>query len=143
MANLIEYPNTDYNSFATATEADDYFESRLGGEDWINCTNPEGALITAFHMLQEMDFSSDFDLTDSDMLDRAKKAQFEQALHIIKHDLDEVPLKQLGLGGLLQVSPDSDHDIPVLAPRAAGFLRDYLIRPGVSRIRQNGPRLHN
>jgi hypothetical protein len=135
MANLVSYPDTGYNSYGSEDEADNYLESRLGGDDWANCTNKEAALITAFHMLQEFNFSDDFDLTDSDILTAAQKAQFEQALHLVKHDLDEMPLKQLGLGGLLQVSPDASHDTPELAPRAAGFLRDYLIRPGVTRVR--------
>jgi len=135
MANLIKYPDTGYNSYLTDTEADVYFETRLGSEEWSSCGNQEAALITAFNMLQEMDYTVLFDLTDADILALAQKAQCEQALHIVKHDLDEIPLKQLGLGGLLQITPDSKHDVEVIAPRAVGFLRDYMIRPGVARIR--------
>ena len=135
MANLVKYDDTGYNSLVDTNDADDYFETRLGADEWADCGNQEAALITAFGIFHELDFTPDFDLTDSDILALAQKAQCEQALHMIKHDLDEQPLKQLGLGGLLQITSDSDHDISYLAPRAAGFLREYLIRPGVQRIR--------
>ena len=56
---LIEYPNSDYNSWIS--DADEYFESRLNADAWDALTNKEPALITAFRSLAELNLDIVFD----------------------------------------------------------------------------------
>ena len=135
MADLIEYPLTDYNSYGTIDEAELYFESRLNADKFLNANGDlqAAALITAFQSLQELDLDIDLE-TDESPLEKLTFAQFEQALHLLTHDLDSPNLSRLSLGGLLSVNlPDTPPSR--FSDRALSILRPYLTARTVTRTR--------
>ena len=147
MTDFIEYPTTDYNSWISEDEADEYFESRLNADEW-NTANTEAALITAFNSLAELDFDIEFDsdkllsdtaYTDSEkteILNVLKMAQAEQALHELVHDLDSPNISGLSLGGLLSVKiPQNQTPPPRYSERCLAILRPYIVARTVSRTR--------
>lgn len=136
MASLTVYPESGYNSYASQEEAYSYFSSRLNSDEWAGA-NEQAALITAYYHLQHLDLS-DIDLDndeDGAQLQALKYAQLEQALHALKHDLDSAQVKQMALGGLLQVTLASGESVPFFSERALYFLKDYVRRPSITRVR--------
>ena len=130
---MIEYPETDYNSWISEDDADSYFETRLNANQW-DTANKEAALITAFNSINELDLT--VHPTESDQLTALKSAQCEQALHEIINDLDSPNLSSLSLGGLLSVKiPDKQIPPPRFSKRALSILRSYLSGRSIKRTR--------
>ena len=128
------YPETGYNSFISEDDADTYLESRLHASAWDAAADKEAALMTAYRSLQELDIV--VDLSDATALQALATAQCEQALHEIRHDLDEPQASALSFGGLLSVKLKNDGQKPPrFSPRAIAMLRPYLKAPVISRTR--------
>jgi len=144
---LIEYPETGYNSWCDEDFAFEYFETRLNSDAWDALSNKEPVLITAFRSLAELNLNISFDdngiissdvYTDTEaetILTALKQAQCEQALHELRHDLDQLNIKSLGLGGLLNVKINSDKEPPRHSERALAILRPYIEARIVTRTR--------
>jgi hypothetical protein len=143
---MIVYPNTDYDSWITQDDADDYFETRLNSSEW---NSEEIALQTAFRSLNELDynlvFKTDKTLSDAyytatqitEILTALKQAQCEQALHEIKNDPAGQAIERVNLGGLLSISlpKKKAKEPPRYAQRAIAMLRPYIKAPTVTRTR--------
>ena len=102
--------------------------------------------MTAFRSINELSFnvvfdddgilSSDYSDTESEMILTAlKTAQLEQALHELRHDLEQLNIKSFGLGGLLNVKMSPDKEPPRYSERALAVLKPYLIARTLTRTR--------
>lgn len=147
---LIEYPETGYNSWINESDADEYFETRLNADAW-DTANKEAALQTAFNSLNELNLNIEFkdeaegdltlssDYTDVEaakILDCLKRAQCEQCLHELKHDLDSPKITGLSLGGVLSVKLPANQETPSRhSERALSILRPYILGRTVTRTR--------
>ena len=124
--------------------------TRLNAEKW-DAANKEVALQTAFNSLKELNLNITFedeaegDLTLSSnytsvevakILDCLQRAQCEQSLWELTHDLDTPSLSSLNLGGLLTVKlPNNQTPPPRYSPRALAILRPYLVGRAIRRTR--------
>ena len=142
MSALTVYPSDDYNSWASADEAEEFFEWRIHAGDW-NSADPNeqiAALRTAYNSLAELSIDlTDLDSDDQALVDailsRLKNAQCEQAYWEIQGEHEAQDVSQFGLGGLLQVTL-SKRDAPTrFSPRAMGLLRPYLTVRTIARTR--------
>ena len=124
---LTVYPDTGYDSFIAADDADDYFASRLHADAWTDATTPttEAALATAFRSLAELDIT--IDPTVAADLKALQDAQCEQALHELKSG-DPAGFGFMGFGGL-QITPK---ETPRFSERALAILRPYLTAPALT-----------
>ena len=130
---LIKYPTTDYNSWVTEEEADEYMESRLHASKW-DSADKAAALLTAFRALNTLDIT--IDPTVSAELEALEEAQMEQALHMITVDVDAPPLSSLSLGGLLSVQLPADQQAPKrYSARAMELLAPYMSVKVITRTR--------
>jgi len=145
---LINYPETNYNSWLDEDEAGEYFESRLKADKWDACTNIEAALQTAFRSLAELNLDIIFDdnkiisasyytaFEAADILEDLQGAQSEQVLHELANDLDSPPITSLNLGGMLAAKiPDKYSKPSRFSERALAILRPYIIARTVTRTR--------
>ena len=110
---LINYPETGYNSWLDEDEAGEIFESRLNADKWDACANKEAALQTAFRSLAELNLDITFDdnkvisathytaFEAADILEDLQQASCEQALHELMNDLDSPPITSMTLGGIV------------------------------------------
>ena len=134
---LIAYPATSYNSFVSVDDGDSYFADRLHADEWSGATADikADALLTAYRSLQELTII--IDLSDTVALQAIKTAQLEQALHEIRHDLDQLQVDSLSLGGMLSVKLDKGkgEKPPRYSERSLAVLKPYLRAPVISRIR--------
>jgi hypothetical protein len=148
MADLIVYPDAGYNSWIDEDGAGDHFESRLHTDDWLaaDAATQVSALLMAFRSLNELDFNLwwKLDKTLADRYTNAQKAvilaalkqgQCEEALHLLRYDLDSVAIQTLNLGSLLSVKLDPTENPPRHSQRALDILRPYLKRRAVARFR--------
>ena len=130
---LIVYPDPEYNSFISDDDASTYFEGRLNASAW-NTANQEAALLQAYRSLQELDIV--VDLSEATALQALANAQCEQALHEIRHDLDDLQASSVSLGGLVSVKLKNDGEKPPrFSPRSMAMLRSYLRAPVINRTR--------
>ena len=145
---LINYPETDYNSWLDEDEAFEYFESRLNADRWNAFLNKEAALMTAFRSLAELNLDITFDdnkvisathytaFEAADILEDLQQASCEQALHELANDLDSPPITSLNLGGLLAAKIPDKYSKPArFSSRAMAILRPYIIARTVTRTR--------
>ena len=133
---LTAYPTTGYNSFVSVADADAYFADRLHADEWTGATTDikAASLLTAYRSLSELTIV--IDLTDEDALTAIKQAQMEQALHELRHDLDELQASQVAFAGLINIKLDNTGERPQrFSKRALGMLRPYMRTPVISRIR--------
>lgn len=127
---MIIYPDENYTSWVSEDEADEYFESRLNASEW-DAANKEMALQTAFRSLNELNLNIDLE-ADESPLQTLKQAQCEQAIHELKHQLDDQSLESLSLAGGLAVKIIP---APRYSERALAILRPYIVIPSVNRTR--------
>ena len=141
---IIAYPTADYNSWISDGDADDYFETRVHADEWNSADSNLrlAALQTAFRSLQELTLNlDDLESDDQDEVDALllalQQAQCEQALHELKHDLEETAVKSASLGGLLSVSMVSGPEATPerFSSRALAMLSAYRTIRTISRIR--------
>jgi hypothetical protein len=141
---LIIYPTEDYNSWISEEDADTYFETRLYNEDWTQATGDlkPMALVTAFRSMEELNLNlEDLESTDQEEVDNLltalQRASCEQALHELKHDLEEQVVKSVSLGGLLSASMMSGPEaVPErFSSRALSVLAPYRTVRMISRVR--------
>ncbi len=145
---LINYPETGYNSWLNEDTADLFFESRLNADKWDACLNKEAALQTAFRSLAELNLDITFDdnkiisttqytaTEAADILEDLQQAQCEQVLHELANDLDSQPIKSLSLGGLLAAKiPDKYSKPSRFSERTLSILRPYIVARTVTRTR--------
>ncbi|MCB2191779.1 MAG: hypothetical protein KQI62_09455 [Deltaproteobacteria bacterium] len=145
---MIVYPESGYESWLSEAEADAYFATRLNVDEWTAATSDLKlrALQTAFRSLQEFAFEINFDAdgtladTYSDehaeaILKALQESQCEQALHELKHDLENLTANSVSLGGLLSVKLSSDAKPERYSPRAVAILRPLIKARAVSRYR--------
>ncbi|MFC1505201.1 hypothetical protein ACFL5W_01660 [Thermodesulfobacteriota bacterium] len=132
---MIVYPNDNYDSYISEDNADLYFETRLNADAWINYTNKEAALITAFNSINELNL--DIDPTESDQLQALQVAQCEQALYELKMDSDFNQLEGVNLGGLLNVRFETDGNSKPdrYSQRALALLEQYRSLNVITRTR--------
>jgi hypothetical protein len=132
---LIEYPTTDYNSWATENEADEYFDGRLNVEAWAGAgTKSTAAMLTAFRSLNVLNIT--IDPTEADQLQALKDAQIEQALYELTVDTDGQPISAVTIGGMLSVKLASENTPPGRhSKRAIEILFPYLSGKTITRTR--------
>jgi len=126
------YPEAGYQSWISEIEADDYFETRLNSAEW-NTADREAALITAF---QDLNLLLDLDinlLLDDAPLPLLKKAQAEQALYLLKNDLDARSLESANIGSSVYVKLGARE--PRIAYNVVEMLSHYVILKTASRYR--------
>lgn len=112
MADLIAYPDVGYNTWIDEDGAKEHFESRLHTDDWLaaDASTQAAALLMGFRSLNELEFDLwwklDKTLADrysvakkAEILDALKQAQCEEALHLLRHDLDALNIQAASLGG--------------------------------------------
>ena len=116
------------NSYNSVVEADDYFESRVGGEGWAALTNKDTLLITAGYTMddgfnypgyktsadQSMDWprvTSDPDLADDVIPDKIKRGHLELAFYLYENGYATVAqsLDSVKVGS---IEVDFNEDIP-------------------------------
>jgi len=130
---IIKYPDTDYNSWVTEAEADEYMEGRLHASKWDGA-DKVAALLTAFRSLNTLDITIDPTVTAE--LEALEEAQMEQALHEIITDVDAPPLSSMSLGGMLSVKLPANQQAPKrYSPRAMAILGPYMSIKVVTRTR--------
>lgn len=127
---MITYPNENYTSWVSEDDADAFFETRINSAEW-DAADPEMALQTAFRSLNELNLNIDLDEGESP-LQTLKQAQCEQAIHGLKHQLDDQSLESLSLAGGLAVKIIP---APRYSERALAILRPYIVVSTVSRTR--------
>jgi hypothetical protein len=145
---MIVYPDSGYDSWLSEADADAYFATRLNVDEWTAATSElkQRALQTAFRSLREFAFAitcnPDGTLSDVYPVDRAaailkalKESQCEQALHELKHDLEDLMANSVGFVGLINVEFNSDAKIDRYSPRAVAMLRPFLKARSVARYR--------
>ena len=129
---MIVYPSKGYQSWISESEADEYFETRLNATEWNNA-NREAALITAFNDLTLL-LTLSVDLTlDESPLPLLKIAQAEQALYLLKNDLDSRSVDSLNLGTNLNVKLGKRE--PRICHKSVEILVEYLVFRTIPRFR--------
>jgi len=129
---MIVYPNENFDSFVSQSDAYAYFATRLHSKAW-DSANAQSALMTAYRSLQELDIV--INLMDADALKAIKQAQMEQALHEVREDRDDRLVSSFMLGGVLNVNMDSKDRPGRYSRRALAILKPYLRAPVVTRTR--------
>jgi len=145
---VIVYPELGYESWLSEAEADAYFATRLNVDEWAATTSDLKlrALQTAFRSLREFSleivFNADGTLAEtySDeqaaaVLKALQESQCEQALHELKHDLENLAADSVSLGGLLSVKLSPDAKPERYSSRAVAMLRPLLKARAVARYR--------
>ena len=148
MTDLIAYPNAGYNTWIDEDGAGEHFEGRLHTDDWLaaDASTQAAALLMAFRSLNELEFNLwwklDKTLADrytdaqkAEILAALKQAQCEEALHLLRHDVDTVGVQAVSLGALLSFKLDPGQNPPRHSQRALDILRPLLKRRAVSRFR--------
>jgi hypothetical protein len=143
---MIVYPTTNYNSWISEDDAEDYFENHLNASSWDALSEYEPTMITAFRSLQELSFNIVFadDKTISssvytedeidDILQDLQFAQCEQMLHELDNDLYGQQIDFLSLSGLTVKMP-SNSKTERFSQKAMAILRPYIQSPVVQRFR--------
>ena len=116
---LVVYPGDGYNSFISADDADDYFDTRLYADKWSAAIDKSAALIMALRSLNELDIT--IDPTVAAQLQAVKDAQCEQALHELRADLDQ----QMNVSSIADVKINRK-ELPRYSERALAILRPYI-----------------
>jgi hypothetical protein len=140
---MIVYPTTNYDSWVSEDDADEFFETRSNSSEWDVATK-EISLMTAFRSLKELDFNILFEddktLSDSysdsekaEILKDLQESQCEQCIYELQNDLDTMQLSYLNISGLAVKMPDKQPER--FSPRALAILRSYLIARSVQRFR--------
>ena len=131
------YPTDGYNSFISVDDATTFLDNGLRSQFWGAETedNQGKALVSALQVLNSLDIEIDPTVTAE--LTALKYAQCEQAVHMIRHDFDELQAETLSLGGLLKVDVKKKpgERPPRISPHAIDLLKPYLSAPTVTRTR--------
>jgi hypothetical protein len=99
-----------------------------------------------FRSLNELDFDlqwkADKTLADSytdaqkaEILAALKQAQCEEALHLLRHDVDTVGVQTVSLGEILSFKLDPGQNPPRHSQRALDILRPIIKRRALTRFR--------
>ncbi len=145
---MIVYPTTDYNSWISEDDADEFFETRLNADPWDAASDKEAALMTSFRTLGELDLNivldDDKEISSSyytatqvaEILKALQESQCEQALYELTNDTEGSGISGLSLGGLLSVKiSENKTPPPRFSKRALAMLRPYLSAPTIKRTR--------
>ena len=131
---MIVYPTTNYNSWISESDTEDYFENHLNARSWDALSNYEPVMITAFRSLQELSLNIVFaddktissavysDSEISEILQDLKFARAEQMLHELDTDIYGQQLSYLSLSGLTVKMP-KDSKPERFSPKAIAILR--------------------
>ncbi|MHC4138509.1 MAG: hypothetical protein ACYSR1_01395 [Planctomycetota bacterium] len=126
------YPENDHNSWISEDDADTYFESRLQVSEW-DSANKEVALQTAFRDLC-LHLDLDIDLSNDDTpLPTLKVAQCEQALYLLKNEVDSRTVDSLSLTPTFFIKL-GDRESRI-SPNAMTLLHPYIIARTIARTR--------
>ena len=129
---LIVYPNGNYNSWISEDDADTYFENRLHSSEWES-SNKESALITAFRDLNFL-LNLDIDLENYETpLPVLKSAQCEQALYLLKNEVDSRTVDSLSLTPSFFIKLGKRE--PRISPNVLNILHPYIVVRTISRTR--------
>jgi len=143
---MIVYPTTNYNSWVSEDDTEDYFENHLNAGSWDALSNYEPVMTTAFMALQELSLNFVFaddktisstaytDSEISDILQDLQFAQCEQMLHELDNDIYGQQLDFLSLSGLTVRMP-KDSKPERFSPKAMAILRPYIQASVVQRYR--------
>ena len=143
---MIVYPDTNYNSWISESDAEDYFENHLTASTWDTLSDYEPVMTTAFRALQELSlsiiFADDKTISSavysaseiSEILQDLKFAQCEQMLHELDTDIYGQQLDFLSLSGLTVRMP-KDSKPERFSPKAIAILRPYIQAPVMKRYR--------
>jgi hypothetical protein len=129
---MIVYPNENYDSWISEDEADIFFEKRLNSSEWNNA-DKEAALIMAFNDINLL-LNLDVDLlNDETPLPVLKAAQAEQALYLLKTEIDTRSLDAINLGSGLYIKLGGRE--PRIARQVLEILTEYIAIRTIERIR--------
>ncbi len=148
MSDLIVYPSAGHNSWIDLAGAQAHFTNRLHTDDWLAAeeATQAAALLMAFRSLNEFEFDLwwklDKTLADrysdaqkAELLAALKQAQCEEALHLLRHDVDTMGVQAVSLGGMLSFKLDPGQNPPRHSQRALDILRPLLKGRSVARFR--------
>ena len=126
------YPAEGYESWVSEDEADTFFEKRLNSSEWNNA-DKEAALIMAFNDINLL-LNLNVDLSNDDTpLPVLKAAQAEQALYLLKTEIDTRQLDAINLGSGLYIKLGSRE--PRIARQVLEILTEYIAIRTIERIR--------
>ena len=129
---MIVYPTTNYDSWISEDDADTYFETRLKSSEW-DSSDKEVALQTAFRDLNLL-LNLDIDLTEDETpLPILQVAECEQALYLLKNEVDSKTVDSLALTPSFFVKLGKRE--PRISPNAMTILHSYIIARTVERTR--------
>ena len=143
---MIVYPTTNYNSWISESDAEDYFENHLNADSWDALTNFEPVLITAYRALKELSlnivFASDKTISSAvytvaevgEILQDLQFAQCEQSLHELNDYIYGQQIDYLALSGLTIKMP-THAKTERFSPKAMAILRPNIQAPVVQRFR--------
>jgi len=143
---MIVYPSTNYNSWISESDTEDYLENHLNADSWDALTNFEPVMITAFRSLQELSlnivFASDKTISSavysnsevSEILQDLQFAQIEQMLWELDNDIYGQQLDFLSLSGLTVKMP-ANSKTDRFSQKSMAILRNYIQAPVVQRFR--------
>ena len=126
------YPEDGYESWISEDEADTFFEKRLNSSEWNNA-DKEAALIMAFNDINLL-LNLNVDLSEDETpLSVLKAAQAEQALYLLKTEIDTRQLDAINLGSGLYIKLGSRE--PRIARQVLEILTEYIAIRTIERIR--------
>ncbi|MFX0090790.1 MAG: hypothetical protein ACFFBD_03420 [Candidatus Hodarchaeota archaeon] len=129
---MIVYPNENYDSWISEDAADEYFESRLNSSEW-DSTNKEVALQTAYRDLNLLlDLNIDLE-NDETPLPTLKAAQCEQALYLLKNEVDSRSVDSLSLTPSFFIKLGERESR--ISPNAMTILHPYIVAHTIARTR--------
>jgi hypothetical protein len=148
MTDMITYPDAGFNTWIDEDGAAGHFADRLHTDDWLaaDAATQAAALLMAFRSLNELEFNLQWkvdkaladsytDARKAEILAALKRAQCEEALHLLRYDTEGVGVQAVSLGGMLSVKLDPGQNPPRHSQRAMDILRPLLKRRAVARFR--------
>jgi len=141
--NLTVYPATDYDTWLSLTDANQYMLKRLHAETWIGTLDEDliKAMQMAFGTMSMLDVDLDYLTTGTTdqaaaLLVALKRAQCEQALYEIENSESARDVSVLGLDGLVDVKfSKGSGKVSRYSDRAIAILRPYLKSNVIKRFR--------
>lgn len=126
------YPEDGYESWISEAEADIFFEKRLHSSEW-DTFDREAALIMAFNDINLL-LNLDVDLSEDETpLPVLKAAQAEQALYLLKTEVDSRKLDAINLGSGLYIKLGNRE--PRIARQVLEILTEYIAIRTIERWR--------
>ena len=129
---LVVYPNEKFNSWIAENDADTHFENRLHASEWGG-SDKEVALQSAFRDLNQL-LNLNIDLeSDESPISALKSAQCEQALYLLKNEVDSRTVDSLSLTPSFFIKLGKRE--PRICPNVLTILHQYIVVRTITRTR--------